>query len=158
MGRGDAKPPTIEYTLVAAYLMHSSPPIRELQAFSNKVDCLLNLSRASLPTPSRQRAHIYPGKMLSRLTQQRAIAQAQTMFLRRRISPLTSKLPKQTRTTTQIQPSAVQKRTLISAPKPGDGPLMERRPDRELPSTVPLPFPSLTFCFFPFLFFSHPLY
>ncbi|KAI0402101.1 DUF1783-domain-containing protein [Xylaria palmicola] len=28
----------------------------------------------------------------------------------------------------------VQRRTLISAPKPGDGPLMERRPDRELPS------------------------
>ncbi|KAI0859324.1 DUF1783-domain-containing protein [Xylaria cubensis] len=29
----------------------------------------------------------------------------------------------------------VQRRTLISAPKPGDGPLMERRPDRELPNT-----------------------
>ncbi|KAI8959448.1 DUF1783-domain-containing protein [Daldinia sp. FL1419] len=28
----------------------------------------------------------------------------------------------------------IQRRTLISAPKPGDGPLMERRPDRELPS------------------------
>ncbi|KAI0910225.1 DUF1783-domain-containing protein [Ustulina deusta] len=28
----------------------------------------------------------------------------------------------------------VQRRTLISAPKPGDGPLMERRPDRELPN------------------------
>ncbi|KAL7623897.1 cytochrome oxidase assembly protein 1 [Parahypoxylon ruwenzoriense] len=28
----------------------------------------------------------------------------------------------------------VQRRTLIAAPKPGDGPLMERRPDRELPS------------------------
>ncbi|RYP93741.1 hypothetical protein DL770_000113 [Monosporascus sp. CRB-9-2] len=27
----------------------------------------------------------------------------------------------------------VQRRTLVSAPKPGDGPLMERRPDRELP-------------------------
>ncbi|KAI1196578.1 DUF1783-domain-containing protein [Nemania serpens] len=28
----------------------------------------------------------------------------------------------------------VQRRTLIAAPKPGSGPLMERRPDRELPS------------------------
>ncbi|GAP88988.2 putative cytochrome oxidase assembly [Rosellinia necatrix] len=28
----------------------------------------------------------------------------------------------------------VQRRTLVSAPKPGDGPLMERRPDRELPN------------------------
>ncbi|OTB04177.1 hypothetical protein M426DRAFT_59046 [Hypoxylon sp. CI-4A] len=30
--------------------------------------------------------------------------------------------------------NAIQRRTLVSAPKPGDGPLMERRPDRELPS------------------------
>ncbi|KAI1646511.1 DUF1783-domain-containing protein [Daldinia loculata] len=30
--------------------------------------------------------------------------------------------------------SQIQRRTLVSAPKPGDGPLMERRPDRELPS------------------------
>ncbi|KAI0432859.1 DUF1783-domain-containing protein [Xylaria sp. FL1042] len=28
----------------------------------------------------------------------------------------------------------VQRRTLVSAPKPGDGPLMERRSDRELPN------------------------
>ncbi|OTA96668.1 hypothetical protein M434DRAFT_66935 [Hypoxylon sp. CO27-5] len=28
----------------------------------------------------------------------------------------------------------IQRRTLVAAPKPGDGPLMERRPDRELPS------------------------
>ncbi|KAI1136575.1 DUF1783-domain-containing protein [Hypoxylon sp. FL0543] len=28
----------------------------------------------------------------------------------------------------------IQRRTLIAAPKPGDGPLMERRPDRELPN------------------------
>ncbi|XXG97003.1 hypothetical protein Hte_003296 [Hypoxylon texense] len=28
----------------------------------------------------------------------------------------------------------IQRRTLVSAPKPGDGPLMERRPDRELPN------------------------
>lgn len=29
----------------------------------------------------------------------------------------------------------LQRRSLVSAPKPGDGPLMERRPDRELPGT-----------------------
>ncbi|KAI0378331.1 DUF1783-domain-containing protein [Hypomontagnella monticulosa] len=34
-------------------------------------------------------------------------------------------------TTAQNQ---IQRRTLVSAPKPGDGPLMERRPDRELPN------------------------
>lgn len=34
------------------------------------------------------------------------------------------------------QQQFVQRRTLVSAPKPGDGPLTERRPDRELPSTV----------------------
>ncbi|KAI1820567.1 DUF1783-domain-containing protein [Xylaria intraflava] len=28
----------------------------------------------------------------------------------------------------------IQRRTLVAAPKPGDGPLMERRPDRELPN------------------------
>ncbi|KAH9907967.1 DUF1783-domain-containing protein [Xylariomycetidae sp. FL2044] len=28
----------------------------------------------------------------------------------------------------------IQRRTLVAAPKPGDGPLMERRPDRELPT------------------------
>ncbi|KAI2634164.1 DUF1783-domain-containing protein [Hypomontagnella submonticulosa] len=37
----------------------------------------------------------------------------------------------------------IQRRTLVSAPKPGDGPLMERRPDRELPSS----FPSLSVAF-----------
>ena len=31
--------------------------------------------------------------------------------------------------------SLIARRTLISAPKAGDGPLMERRPDRELPGT-----------------------
>jgi cytochrome c oxidase assembly factor 1 len=64
--------------------------------------------------------------MLSRLAQQRAGAQA--ALLRRRILSV----PRQT----ADGPAArhVQKRTLISAPKPGDGPLMERRPDRELPS------------------------
>ncbi|KAI1083784.1 DUF1783-domain-containing protein [Whalleya microplaca] len=30
----------------------------------------------------------------------------------------------------------IQRRTLVAAPKPGDGPLMERRPDRELPDTT----------------------
>ncbi|KAI5862391.1 DUF1783-domain-containing protein [Durotheca rogersii] len=30
--------------------------------------------------------------------------------------------------------SQIQRRTLIAPPKPGDGPLMERRPDRELPN------------------------
>ncbi|KAK3989842.1 cytochrome c oxidase assembly factor 1 [Cladorrhinum sp. PSN332] len=72
--------------------------------------------------------------MLSRLTQQRAFAQqAQAMLFRRRISSaLSTRLPI---TSSQIQPSArLQKRTLIAAPKPTDGPLMERRPDRELPN------------------------
>ncbi|KAI1107383.1 DUF1783-domain-containing protein [Jackrogersella minutella] len=40
-------------------------------------------------------------------------------------------LRNQSTTTTRNQ---IQRRTLVSAPKPGDGPLMERRPDRELPS------------------------
>ncbi|KAH6850957.1 cytochrome oxidase complex assembly protein 1-domain-containing protein [Chaetomium sp. MPI-CAGE-AT-0009] len=64
--------------------------------------------------------------MLSRLAQQRAGAQA--ALLRRRIVSTARKIPQ--------SPSArqQQKRTLVSAPKPGDGPLMERRPDRELPS------------------------
>ena len=31
------------------------------------------------------------------------------------------------------RPNAAQYRTLIAAPRPGSGPLMERRPDRELP-------------------------
>ncbi|KAI8631015.1 DUF1783-domain-containing protein [Xylariaceae sp. FL1651] len=30
--------------------------------------------------------------------------------------------------------SLLQRRTLVAAPKPGDGPLMQRRPDRELPN------------------------
>ncbi|KAF7537989.1 hypothetical protein G7054_g3328 [Neopestalotiopsis clavispora] len=33
----------------------------------------------------------------------------------------------------------VQRRTMVRAPKPGDGPLMERRADRELPSMRPPP-------------------
>jgi cytochrome c oxidase assembly factor 1 len=32
---------------------------------------------------------------------------------------------------------AIARRTLVAAPKAGDGPLMERRPDRELPGTHP---------------------
>ncbi|KAJ4306876.1 cytochrome oxidase assembly protein 1 [Collariella sp. IMI 366227] len=67
--------------------------------------------------------------MLSRLAQQRAGAQA-ALFRQRVVSaargvtetPIARQLPR------------TQKRTLISAPKPGDGPLMERRPDRELPN------------------------
>ncbi|KAI1636162.1 DUF1783-domain-containing protein [Biscogniauxia mediterranea] len=31
------------------------------------------------------------------------------------------------------RPAQIQRRTLIAAPRPGDGPLMERRPDRDLP-------------------------
>ncbi|KAI1373777.1 DUF1783-domain-containing protein [Hypoxylon crocopeplum] len=52
--------------------------------------------------------------MWSRLVRQRAIP-----ILRNRSSTVRSQL---------------QRRTLVSAPKPGDGPLMERRPDRELPN------------------------
>ncbi|KAH6640745.1 cytochrome oxidase complex assembly protein 1-domain-containing protein [Chaetomium tenue] len=64
--------------------------------------------------------------MLSRLAQQRAGAQA--VLLRRRIVSTARKIPQNPAARQQ------QKRTLVSAPKPGDGPLMERRPDRELPS------------------------
>ncbi|KAL2134624.1 hypothetical protein VTI74DRAFT_11281 [Chaetomium olivicolor] len=67
--------------------------------------------------------------MLSRLAQQRAGAQA--ALLRRRIA---SSFRGATDTPIARQLPRTQKRTLISAPKPGDGPLMERRPDRELPS------------------------
>ncbi|KAI0124911.1 cytochrome oxidase assembly [Xylariales sp. AK1849] len=34
----------------------------------------------------------------------------------------------------------LQRRALVQAPKPGDGPLMERRPDRELPSVESVTF------------------
>ncbi|KAK9782924.1 putative Cytochrome oxidase complex assembly protein 1-domain-containing protein [Seiridium cardinale] len=34
----------------------------------------------------------------------------------------------------------IQRRTIVRAPKPGDGPLMERRPDRELPSVESVSF------------------
>jgi cytochrome c oxidase assembly factor 1 len=37
----------------------------------------------------------------------------------------------------------MQRRTLIAAPKPGEGPLMERRSDRELPGIFPSSLPSL---------------
>ncbi|KAI1130365.1 DUF1783-domain-containing protein [Nemania abortiva] len=53
--------------------------------------------------------------MLSRIVRRRAL------FLLRKPNNSTTR-------------NLVQRRTLISAPKPGDGPLMERRPDRELPS------------------------
>ncbi|KAK4042274.1 cytochrome c oxidase assembly factor 1 [Parachaetomium inaequale] len=64
--------------------------------------------------------------MLSRLAQQRAGGHA--ALLRRRIVQAARRIPE----TPAARPQ--QKRTLVSAPKPGDGPLMERRPDRELPS------------------------
>ncbi|KAK4139831.1 cytochrome oxidase complex assembly protein 1-domain-containing protein [Dichotomopilus funicola] len=66
--------------------------------------------------------------MLLRLAQQRAGAHA--VLLRRRIA--TASVRRITPTAPRQQPPT--KRTLVSAPKPGDGPLMERRPDRELPS------------------------
>ncbi|KAK4157467.1 cytochrome c oxidase assembly factor 1 [Chaetomidium leptoderma] len=69
--------------------------------------------------------------MLSRLTQHRAGAQA--ALLRRRILSTA----RGTIETPAVRPHlqrAPQKRTLVSAPKAGDGPLMERRADRELPS------------------------
>ncbi|KAK4228470.1 cytochrome oxidase complex assembly protein 1-domain-containing protein [Podospora fimiseda] len=66
--------------------------------------------------------------MLSRLTQQRAGA-----LLCRRIS-----FPSII-TTRLLLPSisTPPKRSLISPPKPQDGPLLERRPDRELPNIEP---------------------
>ena len=70
--------------------------------------------------------------MLSRLTQQRAGPQA--ALLRRRIASTMPRTPSSPATRHQ------QKRTLVAAPKRGDGPLMERRADRELPGTFP-PFP-----------------
>ncbi|KAI0025647.1 cytochrome oxidase complex assembly protein 1-domain-containing protein [Xylariomycetidae sp. FL0641] len=36
--------------------------------------------------------------------------------------------------TNHVCRNQVQRRSLVSAPRPGDGPLLERRPDRELPS------------------------
>ncbi|KAK3905347.1 cytochrome c oxidase assembly factor 1 [Staphylotrichum tortipilum] len=68
--------------------------------------------------------------MLSRLARQRATAP--TALLRRQTtSPrTTATLPRQP----QSPPHCLQKRTLVAAPKKGDGPLMQRRADRELPS------------------------
>ncbi|KAK4216156.1 putative cytochrome oxidase [Rhypophila decipiens] len=64
--------------------------------------------------------------MLSRIATKRGDALQNTSpLLRRRIVAATA-IPSRT----QLQ----QRRGLISAPKPGDGPLMERRPDRELPN------------------------
>ncbi|KAL2116593.1 hypothetical protein VTJ04DRAFT_8761 [Mycothermus thermophilus] len=65
--------------------------------------------------------------MLSRLAQRRALAQSIPHLPGRptaRIQP-----PKQ-----QPLLRLPQRRNLIAAPKKGDGPLLERRPDRELPS------------------------
>lgn len=43
------------------------------------------------------------------------------------------------RPTPQLPTLPAARRTLVSAPQPGSGPLMERRSDRELPGTSPLP-------------------
>ncbi|KAI0439752.1 DUF1783-domain-containing protein [Xylaria telfairii] len=51
-----------------------------------------------------------------------------TRIIRRRL-PLSLRQPNGLKVT-----RLAQRRTLVSAPKPGDGPLMERRPDRELPN------------------------
>ncbi|KAI3327962.1 DUF1783-domain-containing protein [Xylariaceae sp. AK1471] len=56
-----------------------------------------------------------PPKMLSRIVRRRAL-----LLLRN--------------TNASKSRNQIQRRTLVSAPKPGDGPLMERRPDRELPN------------------------
>ncbi|KXX80800.1 Cytochrome c oxidase assembly factor 1 [Madurella mycetomatis] len=69
--------------------------------------------------------------MLSRLAQQRAGAQA--ALLRRKILS-TARGTGSALTARPQQQQFVQRRALVSAPKPGDGPLTERRPDRELPS------------------------
>ncbi|KAK4236158.1 cytochrome c oxidase assembly factor 1 [Achaetomium macrosporum] len=66
--------------------------------------------------------------MLSRLAQQRA--GAQTALLRGRIVPTAARTAE---TPVARQLARQQRRTLVSAPKKGDGPLLERRPDRELP-------------------------
>ncbi|KAK4189983.1 cytochrome oxidase complex assembly protein 1-domain-containing protein [Podospora australis] len=52
--------------------------------------------------------------------------------LLRRSPPLLRRSPPLLLRSSPIQQQ--QTRTLIAAPKPGDGPLMERRPDRELPN------------------------
>ena len=69
--------------------------------------------------------------MLSRLAQQRAGAPA-ALLRKRMLSGPRATIETLTVVSRQLQRQ--QQRSLISAPKPGDGPLMERRPDRELPS------------------------
>ncbi|KAI5928265.1 DUF1783-domain-containing protein [Camillea tinctor] len=59
--------------------------------------------------------------MLSRLVRRRALRSFRGSSATP-LSPPTSRIP-----------ARIQRRTLIAAPKPGDGPLMERRPDRALP-------------------------
>ncbi|KAK3304260.1 cytochrome oxidase complex assembly protein 1-domain-containing protein [Chaetomium strumarium] len=67
--------------------------------------------------------------MLSRLAPQRAGAQAAAL-LRRRIVPAAVSAAEAPVTRQLVRQ---QRRTFVSAPKKGDGPLLERRPDRELP-------------------------
>ena len=98
------------------------------------IECGLKVHQTP-PTNTRHHNHTTHTAMLSRLAQQRAGGPA--ALLRRKIlsaaRPLPRVLPRhQTQQLEQIP--QIQKRTLVSAPKPGDGPLMERRPDRELPS------------------------
>lgn len=75
--------------------------------------------------------------MLSRIPPlQRAAAGRRLLpsLLRHHISRPTPQLP--------TLPAA--RRTLVSAPQPGSGPLMERRSDRELPGTSPPPHPHIS--------------
>ncbi|KAK3943508.1 putative cytochrome oxidase [Diplogelasinospora grovesii] len=65
--------------------------------------------------------------LLTRLTQSRSAA----LVVGRRISTRNAVVA---RPLLLRQHQLLQHRTMISAPKPGDGPLMERRPDRELPN------------------------
>ncbi|KAK4130862.1 DUF1783-domain-containing protein [Trichocladium antarcticum] len=76
--------------------------------------------------------------MLSRLAQQRAGAPA--ALLQRRILSATRGPMTAIPAVRQLQQLQQQRRTLTSAPKPGDGPLMERRSDRELPSLESITF------------------
>ncbi|KAL2261898.1 hypothetical protein VTK26DRAFT_3054 [Humicola hyalothermophila] len=69
--------------------------------------------------------------MLSRLARQRAEAPA--ALLRPGILSSTARSTAEAPTTARPL-QRQQQRTLIAPPKPGDGPLMERRPDRELPN------------------------
>ncbi|KAK0634918.1 cytochrome oxidase complex assembly protein 1-domain-containing protein [Bombardia bombarda] len=71
--------------------------------------------------------------MLSRIAHRRAGALEAALFR----SIAATAQPRSATTITRHNPitaTAVPRRGLVSAPRPGDGPLMERRPDRELPN------------------------